>query len=161
MSPERDASQLDDEELLDVLAAALASTDPAPASVLAGAIGAETWRTVDVELAELVFDSALESTGTRAGTAALAREVTFRVGDVEIELLVTDQLGAPVEGQVIPPVGDLAELVSMSSTSGGTTTSIDDLGRFRFDALPLGPVRIGIRLASGWVHTSWVVLRAG
>jgi hypothetical protein len=25
--------------------------------------------------------------------------------------------------------------------------------------VPAGPVRLGIRLASGWVHTSWVVLR--
>jgi hypothetical protein len=156
-----DPTQFDDDRLLEVLGAALATTDPVPAAVLAGALGAETWRTIDVELAELVFDSALESTGTRAGTAAPAREVTFRVGEVEIELLVTDQTGAPLEGQVIPPAGDLAELVSMSSTSGGATTSIDDLGRFRFDALPAGPVRLGIRLASGWVHTSWVVLRAG
>jgi hypothetical protein len=161
MTPGPDPAELDDDQLLEVLASALRSTDPVPPVVLAGALGAETWRTIDVELAELVFDSALESTGTRAGTAALAREVTFRVGEVEIELLVTDQQGAPLEGQIIPPAGDLAELVSMSSTSAGATTSIDELGRFRFDSLPNGPVRIGIRLTSGWVHTTWVVLRAG
>jgi hypothetical protein len=160
MSPDHfDQGSLDDDGLFDLLVRSLAITDPVPAPVVAAAIGAETWRTIDAELAELVFDSALEATGTRSATAAPAtREVTFRAGDVEIELLVADGPGG-IEGQVVPRVGELAELVSQESAFGNRTAPIDELGRFRFDVVPTGPVRLGIRLPSGWVHTSWVVLR--
>jgi hypothetical protein len=160
MSPDRiDPATLDDDELLVLLGHSLAATDPVPAAVVRGAIGAETWRTIDTELAELVFDSALEATGTRSATAApAAREVTFRAGEVEIELLVGDEPGAPVEGQVVPPVGELAELASLDA-SGAMTAEVDPLGRFRFESVPAGPIRLGIRLPAGWVHTSWIVLR--
>jgi hypothetical protein len=158
MSPDRiDPAGLDDDALLDLVGRALAGTDPVPAAVIAAAIGAETWRTIDAELAELVFDSALESTGTRSATAApVAREVTFRLGELEIELLVGDGPDAGVEGQVIPRGGDVVELVSLGDAG---SADVDDLGRFRFASVPVGPVRLGIRLATGWVHTSWVVLR--
>ena len=161
MSPDHiDPTMLGDDELLVLLGRSLAATDPVPAAVLHGAIGAETWRTIDAELAELVFDSALEATGTRSATAApAAREVTFRAGEVEIELLVGEEPGAPVEGQVVPPVGELVELASLVADGEAETVDVDALGRFRFASVPAGPVRLGIRLPSGWVHTTWVVLR--
>lgn len=153
-----DPRGLDDEQLLDLLGRTLAATDPVPDGVIAGALGAETWRTIDAELAELVFDSALEATGTRAaGPGADTREVTFRAGDVEIELLVPDSPDGHLEGQVVPALGDRAELVSLS---GAGTAPVDELGRFRFTSVPTGPVRLGIQLPGGWVHTSWVVLLA-
>ena len=44
---------------------ALREADPVPEHVLAAARGAWTWRTIDQELADLVFDSATELSGVR------------------------------------------------------------------------------------------------
>ncbi|MET0326995.1 MAG: hypothetical protein ABW219_17400, partial [Ilumatobacteraceae bacterium] len=59
-----------DDELQAVLARALRTVDPVPDHVLAGARAAWTWRTIDEELAELVFDSAAELTGVRSEDTA-------------------------------------------------------------------------------------------
>ena len=47
-----------------------------PSGCLTGARAAWTWRTIDEELAELVFDSAAELTGVRSEDTA--RQLTFR-----------------------------------------------------------------------------------
>ena len=151
-----DPASLDDDELLALLGHVVAATDPPPPSVVAGALAAETWRTIDAELADLVFDSAMELAGTRGPTNA-ARELTFQAGDVEIEILVTAGAHAQLEGQLIPAGVDVIELASLA---GAETTEVDELGRVRFGAVPAGPVRLGVRRHDGWVHTTWVVLRA-
>jgi hypothetical protein len=151
-----DPAQLDDDDLLDLLGRALATTDPVPSSVVRAAVGAETWRTIDAELAELVFDSAVASTGTRS-TPGSARELTFRAGGLEIELLLVDGPAPVIEGQLVPAVGDLVELTGRGAA---TAAEVDELGRFRFVEIPAGPVRFGIRTPGGWVQTAWVVLRA-
>ena len=46
-----------DEQLLSDVGAAIAAADEVPASVIEAAKASFTWRTVDAELAELVFDS--------------------------------------------------------------------------------------------------------
>lgn len=151
-----DPASLDDDELLALLGQVVAATDPPPPSVVAGALAAETWRTIDAELADLVFDSAMELAGTRGPTNA-ARELTFQAGDVEIEILVTAGVHAQLEGQLIPAVVEVIELASLASAE---TAAVDELGRFRFDQVPPGPVRLGVQRPEGWVHTTWVVLRA-
>ena len=75
-----------DDDLLDVLGHALRVSDPVPGNVLDGARAAFAWRTIDTELAELVFDSSQESSDGRAEAAK--RQITFRAPGVEIEVTV-------------------------------------------------------------------------
>ena len=65
-----------DDELLELVGRALRIAEPVPDRVIAGARAAWTWRTIDEELAELVFDSAVELTGVRSEDTA--RQLTFR-----------------------------------------------------------------------------------
>ena len=65
-----------EDELLELVGRALRAAEPVPDHVIAGARAAWTWRTIDEELAELVFDSAAELTGVRSEDTA--RQLTFR-----------------------------------------------------------------------------------
>ena len=61
----RHLSDLTDDDVQELVGRALRESDPVPEHVLAAARGAFTWRTIDQELADLVFDSATELTGVR------------------------------------------------------------------------------------------------
>ena len=65
-----------DDELLDAGRPRAACRRPGARPRVAGARAAWTWRTIDEELAELVFDSAAELTGVRSEDTA--RQLTFR-----------------------------------------------------------------------------------
>jgi hypothetical protein len=143
-----------DERLLEALSEALRETDPVPEHVLAGARAAFTWRTIDAELAELVFDSAAELTGVRSED--VARQVTFQAPGVEIEVMVIDNGNRRIVGQLVPP-----SEVSIQLTHGDSVveTATDDLGRFTFSDIHPGPVRLTVLGAAGErvVHTEWVL----
>lgn len=147
----------DDELLLELLAAALQASDPVPDHVLAGARGAVAWRTIDQDLADLVFDSATEPTGVRDRSSS--RQLTFRTDDLEIEVMLVDPVGRRLVGQLVPP---RATDVSLESTSadGPVTQHADAHGRFTFDGVVPGPVRLAVSGVDGApdVLTDWVVL---
>ena len=84
----RHPTELPDDALQELLGLALRQADPVPEHVLAAARGAFTWRTIDQELADLVFDSATELMGVRdhGGT----RQLTFQAPGLEIEVMVAD-----------------------------------------------------------------------
>ncbi len=90
-----------DDQLIATLGDAIRRADPVPENVLAGARAAFTWRTIDAELAELVFDSASELTGVRSETSP--RQVTFQAPGVEIEVMVIENGQRRIVGQLIPP----------------------------------------------------------
>ena len=144
-------------ELLERLGAALLASDPVPERVLAGARGAFTWRTIDAELAELVFDSATELTGVRGGAEDTARQVTFQAPGVEIEVMVIDNGNRRIVGQLVPPAEVTVQLTSGDAVRETTT---DQLGRFTFQDVEPGPVRLSVLGDDGrhLVHTEWVLL---
>ena len=98
-----------DDELTELIAHALDANDPVPERVLEGARAAFTWRTIDTELAELVFDSARELTGVRSEDTD--RQVTFRAPGVEIEVMVVENGTRRLIGQLVPPSETTVELV--------------------------------------------------
>jgi hypothetical protein len=100
-----------DDQLIASLGEAIRRADPVPEHVLAGARAAFTWRTIDAELAELVFDSATELSGVRSET--MSRQVTFQAPGVEIEVMVIDNGQRRIVGQLIP-----ASEVTVQLTSG-------------------------------------------
>lgn len=140
-----------DDALFDELQAALQQADAVPDDVLEMAKDSFTWRTVDAELAELVFDSAVDEVAGVRGTALAERELTFRAGDVEIEILLGH---GNLNGQVLPPEPGSVEL-----TSGGTTheASVDSFGAFSFENIPGGPVRLTFRIGDTFLTTEWTV----
>jgi hypothetical protein len=144
-----------DDQLLDLVGRALRTAEPVPDRVVAGARAAWTWRTIDQELAELVFDSAVELTGVRSEDTA--RQLTFRAPGVEIEVMVVDDASRRIVGQLIPPGA-----YAMRLTIGDRVIEelSDGLGRFTFEPVSPGPVRITVEdLDGGHVaSTEWVLL---
>ena len=144
-----------DDELQALVGRALRAAEPVPDRVLAGARAAWTWRTIDEELAELVFDSAAELTGVRSEDTA--RQLTFRAPGVEIEVMVVDEASRRIVGQLIPP-GEFTVQLAVGDQLLEEPT--DRLGRFTFEAVAPGPVRISVIDPDGTpiVSTEWVLL---
>ena len=144
-----------DSALLAFVAEALNVADPVPGHVLAAARGAVAWRTIDQDLADLVFDSSAELTGVRDHNAA--RQLTFRSDDVEIELMVVDSTQRRLVGQLVPA---MATTVCLESTESQVEQTTDRFGRFSFDGVQTGPVRITVPGAAGGraTTTDWMLL---
>jgi hypothetical protein len=140
--------------LLELVGRALRAVEPVPEHVITGALAAWTWRTIDAELAELVFDSAAELTGVRSEDTA--RQVTFQAPGVEIEVMVVDDAVRRIVGQLVPGAEMTIELHGADRV---LTTRSDHLGRFGFDEVFSGPVRLTILGDEGQpvVHTDWTV----
>jgi hypothetical protein len=149
-----DETMISDDRLIELLGQALDTADPVPERVLEGARGAFTWRTIDTELAELVFDSAHEESGVRA--TDMNRQITFQAPGVEIEVMLIENGTRRLIGQLVPPSAKRVELVG---TDRVFTTETDRLGRFTFDDVAPGPVRLLVLEDDGapLVQTEWVL----
>jgi hypothetical protein len=153
MTDDRHSTDPDD-ALQDLLGVAIRDADPVPEHVLAAARGAWTWRTIDEELAALVFDSATELTGVRDREAA--RQLTFQAPGLEIEVMVADPATRRLIGQLVPAQPATVELAGTGARLGQVA---DRFGRFAFDGVPAGPVRISVTAPDGsTIATDWVVL---
>lgn len=128
---------IDDDEVLDLLQRALGLSDPVPNHVLEASCSAFTWRTIDAELAELVFDSTYERIGVR--TDESNRQVTFSSPAVQIELTVIDNGSRRLVGQLVPAAVATIELVERGAVH---STRTDEHGRFSFADVAAGPLRL-------------------
>ncbi len=145
----------DDDMLLAELGAALAAADPLPDQLASQLKELYTWRTVDAELAELISDTALEALAVRSGPGA-PRILTFTAGPTTLVLEVAEaRERRRLLGQIVAP---RAARVAVDYPGGNVTTDADDLGRFRFDDCPTGPIRLSLEFAdaSERIVTSWV-----
>lgn len=143
----------DDKRLLDLLGEAMAATEPIPASLADDARAVFTWRTIDAELLALGFDSAVdELTGVRSASAT-ARLLRFTADEVEIEVDVVD---ADLEGVI---TGADVSGVRLERPDGSTTAAVvDEHGRFRFEDVESGPLRLVIGDESGGRATEWFLV---
>src|SRR6266496_2920401 len=93
----------DDDELERELRRAERLLDPVPPHLLRGAVDMFEWRTIDAELAELVFDSVAAREAMLVRGADQPRLLTFQAGDLSIELEVTGTGAARgIAGRLIP-----------------------------------------------------------
>lgn len=154
----------DDEDLLDELRSLFSRVDPVEPRLYEQARSAYTWRTVDAELAELSFDSLMDrelaSTVRDDGTATLGpRMLGFGAvlgdADVAIEVEISPGPRSPVLiGQLLPAVAGRVEL---QCADGRTSVVLaDELGRFRVEPVPPGPLRLRVRHGDPVVQTTWV-----
>ena len=149
-----DTSQWSDDQLMAELGATLDELDPVPAAATEFAKAAFTWRSIDAELAELVFDSAEEQlAGVRS--AGGARQMTFRAPGLEIEVVVVAEGARRLVGQLVPPQS--AEVELLVGTEVRTATS-DSLGRFTFLDVPVGPVSIRCTVDETTIQTDWMIV---
>lgn len=142
-----------DAELLEALGRVLARIDPPPDQVIAHAKGALTWQSLDAELAELVYDSKAQDTMSVRGDT---REVTFRAPGIEVEVMVLSERHRSVVGQVVPAQEADIELRHGDATA---ITRTDALGRFTFEQVSAGPIKLVVATDSGVrVQTEGLVL---
>ncbi len=151
------SSEMRDDQLLEKLAEALEAADPVPEAVLDAAKAAFTWRTIDAELAALVFDSAAEDlVGVRS--AEVTRQLTFSTPGVEIELVVLSETSRRIVGQLVPP--QTAEITLHYEDEERTVRS-DSLGRFTLHDVPTGSVRLTCTLedeSGPVIQTEWTII---
>lgn len=147
-----------DDILLDELRALAREHDPVPQRVLDAARGSYTWRTIDAELAALVYDSALDAEALAAVRSAdTVRLLTFETDELAIELEVTAvEERRRLQGQLVPPGPGFVEL-----RHGGGTLELeaDELGRFSAE-VDAGPISLRCRRErdGAVVETEWVTV---
>ncbi|MDG6102692.1 hypothetical protein Daura_41765 [Dactylosporangium aurantiacum] len=130
--------------------------DPVPEAVLSAARASIAWRDPDAALARLTADSAAHRlVAVRGGGSP--RLLSFFGGSLTIDVQATTREGGvEMVGEVSPPV---PARVVLESPGGSQETDVDDEGRFRFQGVVAGSVRLRCEPAGGAaVHTEWVLL---
>lgn len=152
-------SEREDAELEEELRRAAARFDPVPGELVRAAIEAFTWRTIDAELAELVFDSLADQDEMSLVRGPQQRRMlSFEADGLTIDLEVTRTSSSRgLVGQLIP-----ARQASVEIRVGASvvTVDVDELGRFRAEAVPAGPMSLRCSAAPAEpgtaVVTDWV-----
>jgi len=164
-----DDEKLIDEELLARLRALFAQIDPIDPVLLEHARFAFGWRTLDAELAELSYDSladrevmaAVRDGGMAGSGPRLLGFDTDVTGDTDsaltVEVEVSSERGsACLVGQLMPPAPATVCVLSSVRSHPAATVTADELGRFRVEPVPSGPVRLRVQVRGRTVDTSWV-----
>ena len=156
------------EGLLGELGGLLSRLDPVPPELLDRVRRAFCWRTIDAELAELSFDSLVDTDSALsvrgADTALEPRMLGFGAvldgADFAIEVEV-DRSGrhGVLVGQLWPAGASAVDV--QSSDGRAVTVPVDGLGRFRVDPVPAGPVRLRVQQGRRAVQTTWVSYLGG
>lgn len=132
--------------------------DAVPAEVVESARAAFAWRSIDDELAALVYDSERDGellANVRA-TGRSSRMLTFEAPGLVLEVEVSGSRPRELVCQVVPPQAAFLELLA---PGGARAVEADDFGTFHFAAVPPGVVKLRCRPQSGEatpVATSWV-----
>jgi hypothetical protein len=132
--------------------------DPVPEDVLRAAVATFELRSVDSELAALVYDSMIDDAllaGVRSG-AQSTRQLTFAARGLVLEMEMSGARN--LVGQVVPPQ---AAIVELRTRCGSTPVTTDELGCFHIPAIPDGPVSFRCRPAradADSIATSWITL---
>ena len=153
------AGDTHNEDFLAELRVAGLVVDPVPERVTFAAKASLAWRTIDAELAELTYDSALDPDRlTLVRGAAAARILTISAADLTLDIEVEET------GRDLRLIGELAPaqhaVVGVRHAEGTTEVETDEDGRFRIGPIPAGPIALSLRLAAGGmtVQTEWITL---
>lgn len=157
MSEHTDANGLDDEELVAQLKVAVERFDPVPPALRAGAVAAFGWRDLDLELELLTLDASEEQLeGVRS--TAVGRFFTLGCDHlvVELELFPAGDGTLMLQGlALLAPVTRVE--VRTSGSAEPQATDVERGGRFAFDTIVQGPIKLvfhdvnGPRFASEWL----------
>ena len=108
---------------------------------------------MDLALLQLVYDSgALDApAGVRDRSGGSSRTLVFEGDALSVEVEVEP---ASIEGQLIPPRSGRVTLRTPSGDVASVDT--DDVGYFRFDVRPDGPLRLECSNGEGTCVTQWL-----
>jgi hypothetical protein len=136
-----------------------AHLDPVPPELVQAAAEAYSWRNMDAELAELAFDSLLNTDeAALVRSSAGRRMVSFQTPELTIDVEVTTTAsGRDVMGQITPPQRATVEI---RQRAGVVSTDADEQGCFRSASLQTGPMSLRLHPAAGSprppVVTDWL-----
>jgi hypothetical protein len=144
-----------DDEMLARLGRMLDRLDPVPPHVVVEAQALFGLRRLDEELAELVRDTAEDSTGVLVVRGeGDVRLISFETGPVTVELQVTER--GPARDLVAQVTGTTVVGAEVETAAGRRTVPIED-SLFTVDGVPSGLLRLRLRTAAGRdLVTSWV-----
>jgi hypothetical protein len=125
------------------------SLEPIPERLTTAAREAFGWRLADVELAELLFDSANDELAGVRGSSAQRRSFRFASGEFVIRVHLTS---ASMIVMIEPPMSVTCTVATADASNEHRT---DELGELVVDAPEL-PVRLEVDLPSGTVVTPWI-----
>jgi hypothetical protein len=151
----------DDTELEEELRRIVAQVDPVPPGLLGAAVGAFAWRTIDADLAELVFDSLVDhDEAALVRGSGQGRMLSFRASSLTIDVEMTGTGDSrKLVGQLLPP-----QRASVDIRQGDHVVTIeaDELGRFSAGPLQAGPISLRCRPGAETVQppvvTDWVAI---
>lgn len=144
----------DDDQLLAVLGEALAEEHEVPPQLIEAGKAVFAARSLDSELAALVYDSLADeqpALATRTSRAAI-RELTFACRELRIHLQVTS---ASLHGQVVPP--QRGEVEVRTADHALHVAEVDEYGWFSITPIPRSSFRLFCRMQSGTsTLTDWL-----
>jgi hypothetical protein len=145
-----------DQELIDRLGAILNEVDPVPADVSEFAKAAFSWRNIDAELAAIEYDSSTETLPAGVRSTAIARMLSFEVGEWTIDVEYNEHTR-----RLIGQIGIEQQCtVELHFAGGAIEVQSDEFGRFDFDDVLPGPVSLVVRTPGNLhvIKTEWTVL---
>ena len=141
----------DDDTLLAELKEATRRAGEPTSTMAAAAEAAYSWRTIDAELAALTYDSVADEAALVRDAGTASRQLVFEAEGLAVELGLTPD---GLTGQLVPPASGTVTL--LGPTGELASVEADDLGLFRIDATPGGPVRLRCVTDSHDILTDWV-----
>lgn len=146
----------DADELLAALREAVRARQAVPDEFVQAGRSAFAWHNIDAELAQLTYDSSLDTLyqpSLRAETASI-RALTFTSAHLTIEVEVSQD---SLLGQIVPAQRGTVRIQPRDGTE--TTVPADEIGCFAIRPIPSGPFRLHCQTAAGTgVLTGWVAL---
>lgn len=119
----------------DDLASVIRTADPIPFDVLQSLRASLGRRSLEGELAELVYDSVLDEP-TNVRSLSTGRQLSFQGPAISVEMEVVAERHRVI-GQLVPAVRGQVEI---RHGQGSDLIEVDDLGRFVVEGVPKGPV---------------------
>lgn len=146
-----------DDELIAWLSQLAAVADPVPERLLSAARDAFGLRELDVRVAELMRDSAVDLP-VAAVRGAGPRMLSFEAGNVAVECEITSHASRrDIFGQLVG--GSASGVDAQIAGQAAVTVGVDADGCFGVRDLPAGPLRLRCHMADGTtLVTSWAVL---
>lgn len=155
--PDPDRTPSDD-DLLRVLGVVLEEAEPVPPEAVGFATGAFAWRDMEIELAELLHDSALEEAVVLRDDVCL-RILVLQSGDVTLDI---EHGSDRLAGAVSPAGRYRVEIREAGPASLPSATSVltDENGMFEVDEEIRGTVRFFVSDATGdaAIVSPWITL---
>ena len=144
------------DDLLAALREAVRARNVVPPEFVQAGKSAFAWHDIDAELAQLTYDSSIDTLyqpSLRAESASI-RALTFTSAHITIELEVSQD---SLLGQIVPAQRGTVRIQPRDGAE--TTVSADEIGCFSIRPIPSGQFRLHCQTAAGTgALTGWVML---